>query len=58
MSSANECRNYARQCVELAQTAKAQHRTMLLGMAETWLRLAKEVEAEAKLLDEDDRAAS
>jgi hypothetical protein len=49
-------RNYAWQCVELAQTAKAQHRALLLGMAETWVRLAKEVEADAELLSDDGAA--
>src|SRR5207245_3766531 len=35
MSTAAECRKYAENCVELAQTAKSEHhRTMLLEMAE------------------------
>jgi hypothetical protein len=56
MSSTEECRKYARQCVELAQTANASHRALLLGMAETWLRLAKEAEGEPKHRDDDQAA--
>ena len=41
MSTATDCRKYARECVELAQTAQCgQHRRMLLEMAEKWLRFA------------------
>ena len=37
----DNCRERARECVELAQTANtARHRTMLLDMAAKWLQLA------------------
>jgi len=37
----DRCRQRARECVELAQTANsARHRTMLLDMAAKWLQLA------------------
>ena len=37
----DRCRERARECVELAQTANtARHRTMLLDMAAKWLQLA------------------
>ena len=37
----DRCRERARECVELAQTATtARHRTMLLDMAAKWLQLA------------------
>lgn len=39
---AADCRKRAEECVELAQTARTpQQRTMLLHIAETWLRLAE-----------------
>jgi len=41
MSTSAECRRFAKECVELAQNAQCeQHRTMLLEMAEKWLRFA------------------
>jgi hypothetical protein len=41
MSTSAECRKYAQECVELAQTAtNERHRRLLLEMAEKWLRLA------------------
>jgi hypothetical protein len=41
MSTSAECRKYAQECVELAQTStNERHRRLLLEMAEKWLRLA------------------
>ena len=41
MSAPSDYRKRAEECVELAQTARTpQQRTMLLHIAETWLRLA------------------
>jgi len=50
MSTAAECRKYAENCVELAQTAKSEHhRTMLLEMAEKWLRFADDAQHRSQL---------
>ncbi len=50
MSTAAECRKYAEKCVELAQTAKSEHhRTMLLEMAEKWLRFADDAQHRSQL---------
>jgi hypothetical protein len=41
MPQASDYRKRAEECVELAQTARTpEQRTMLLHIAETWLRLA------------------
>jgi hypothetical protein len=41
MSRAEECRRYARQCLEIAPTFQDEEaRATLLGFAEAWLRLA------------------
>lgn len=41
-------RKRADECVEMAQTARTSpQRTMLLHIADTWLRLAKDAEANA-----------
>lgn len=43
MAHSNEYRKRAEECVQLAQTARTpQQRTMLLHIAETWLRLAED----------------
>lgn len=43
MKSANDYRKRAQECVELAQKAPTrEQRTMLLHIAETWLRLAED----------------
>jgi len=43
MAHSNEYRRRAEECVQLAQTARTpQQRTMLLHIAETWLRLAED----------------
>jgi hypothetical protein len=45
MPQAAEYRKRAEECLEIAQTVKtAAQRTMLLHIAETWLRLAKDAE--------------
>jgi len=44
MAEERDFRMRARECVELAQTVRTpQQRTMLLHIADTWLRLADEV---------------
>jgi len=43
MAQSNNYRQRAEECVKLAQTARTpQQRTMLLHIAETWLRLAED----------------
>jgi hypothetical protein len=43
MAHSNGYRKRAEECVQLAQTARTpQQRTMLLHIAETWLRLAED----------------
>ena len=43
MAQTNNSRKRAEECVQLAQTARTpQQRTMLLHIAETWLRLAED----------------
>lgn len=43
MAHSNDYRKRAEECVQLAQTARTpQQRTMLLHIAETWLRLAED----------------
>jgi hypothetical protein len=52
-SGSSDYRKRAEECVELAQTARTpQQRTMLLHIAETWLRLA-EGEVSSRTLIED-----
>jgi hypothetical protein len=44
MAQATDYRKRAEECVQLAQTVRSpQQRTMLLHIAETWLRLAQDV---------------
>jgi hypothetical protein len=45
MPQGSACRRRAEECTALAQTARTPaQRTMLLHIAETWLRLAREAE--------------
>jgi hypothetical protein len=45
MASSEEYRRHAGECVRLAQQIQnAKDKAMLLAMAETWLRLAKQTE--------------
>lgn len=45
MPQAAECRKRAEECVEIARTARTpSQRTMLLHIADTWQRLAREAE--------------
>ena len=56
MTPAN-CRERARQCVELADKAtNDNHRTVLLDMAVKWLRLAGLSQAEIELIQADNAA--
>jgi hypothetical protein len=51
MDTPAEYRNHARECIELAEKATAEHhRTLLLGMADKWLYLASLAQREAELL--------
>jgi hypothetical protein len=48
MPQATDYRNRAEECVKLAQTVRTpEQRTMLLHIAETWLRLADDATAKA-----------
>ena len=47
------CRERARQCVELPQSASEQHRQLLLGMAEKWLQLGGMSKDEIELIAAD-----
>jgi hypothetical protein len=50
MAKAADYRKRADECVEIARTARTKsQRTMLLHIAETWLRLAAEAEASPTL---------
>jgi hypothetical protein len=54
MGTPAEYRKHARECVELAEKARAEHhRALLLGMAEKWLKLASQAQHEAELLAND-----
>jgi hypothetical protein len=47
MATAADYRKRAQECVEIAKTARtASQHTMLLHIAETWLRLANDAEEE------------
>jgi hypothetical protein len=51
MSSANEFREFARECMDWAKTARTEHeRSIFLQMAETWLDAAMRLEPEAETL--------
>ena len=46
MNRSSHYRKRAEECVELARTARtAEHRVMLMHIAETWLRLAEDLPA-------------
>jgi hypothetical protein len=52
-SGSPDYRKRAEECVELAQTARTpQQRTMLLHIAETWLRLAENEVSNTTLIEE------
>ena len=39
------CKDFAAECLRLSQRAKtAEHRAILIGMAETWERMARDIE--------------
>ena len=38
----SECRKYARQCIDIADTARPEHRELLLELAQKWLEIAAE----------------
>jgi hypothetical protein len=58
MSTSAECRKYAKECVELAQTTtNTRHRTMLLGMAKCWLGFAEDAELRSRFSQTDDRVS-
>jgi hypothetical protein len=50
MRNPQEYRNRARECVELAQVAKSD-RALLLQIANSWLKLADQVDGEERLLE-------
>jgi hypothetical protein len=43
MLTIDECRTKAKECREMAEHAEADHRVMLLHIAETWERICAEV---------------
>jgi hypothetical protein len=50
-ASITNYRNYARECLELAEQPAAKHdRRLLLAIAETWLKLAELTRREASLI--------
>jgi hypothetical protein len=52
-------RKRAEECVEIAQTARTSaQRTMLLHIAETWMNLAKDAEANSSTIVKNLREAS
>ena len=51
-SDPKQYRNYAKQCTEMARKARsAEHKELLTYLANTWLRLAMEVEGSRTLLE-------
>ncbi len=50
----SECRKYALQCIEIADTARPEHRELLLELAQKWLEIA----AEKARLENDQRAGN
>jgi len=53
-----ECREHAKNCVELAEHAStAQGRQKFIDLAETWLKLAREIEGVQGFLEAMDGAA-
>jgi hypothetical protein len=54
MSKSAQFREYARNCVRLAENATAgSHRAMMLSMAHTWLKFADQEQREAALKADD-----
>lgn len=50
MGQAADYRKHADECRQIAQTARTPaQRTMLLHIAETWMRLAKDAEADGRV---------
>jgi hypothetical protein len=44
----NSCRQFAEDCLRMSQRAlNAEHRAILIGMAESWGRMALEIEESA-----------
>jgi hypothetical protein len=57
MSDPAQFQSFAAACMRMAnETALTDHRPLLLNMAETWLRLAKEAERFEQLVREVDAA--
>jgi hypothetical protein len=50
MGTATEFRSYAQHCVELAQGAPPSQRSILLQMADMWLRLARQDQVAAVVI--------
>ena len=49
---AKQCREYAQRCVEISRRAmNPSHRQMMDGLAQTWIKLALELERSEALLD-------
>ena len=46
-----EYKKRAEECVQLAQAAPASQRPLLLGLADTWLKLAEMTKAESGLMN-------
>ena len=44
--NSSECRNYAEQCMKLAETLDAKHRGVLLDLADKWLQVATDLAAD------------
>ena len=55
MLSAEECRQHAKECVELAHAVGERQAAKLLKLAETWLALADEA---SRLQPSNDRGTS
>jgi hypothetical protein len=54
MADANECRQCALRCAELAQTSTCGRlKELLLDLTQTWLKVACEVERTQARLDDD-----
>jgi len=52
-----ECRERALECVELARTANTpEHKQLLTNLAQSWIKLAVEIERENALLNEHGHA--
>jgi hypothetical protein len=59
MSTADECRQFAKDCSELAQTTTSnRHRTLLLEIAQRWLHLAADAQHSAELSGDSERCGA